>query len=54
MIRYLEAEGGKPFRLFYLTRAASGTAFCDEIAAPASPVRMPSWSTTTKATRKGL
>ncbi|TPG60295.1 oxidoreductase [Roseomonas nepalensis] len=27
MIRYLKATGGKPFRLFYLTRHAAGTAF---------------------------
>ena len=27
MIRYLKAVGGKPFRLFYLTRHAAGTAF---------------------------
>ena len=27
MIRYLKATGGKPYRLFYLTRHAAGTAF---------------------------
>ncbi|MFH5926217.1 PDR/VanB family oxidoreductase [Roseomonas xinghualingensis] len=35
MIRYLRAEGSKPFRLFYLTRAAPGTAFLSELANPA-------------------
>ncbi|MBO1073219.1 PDR/VanB family oxidoreductase [Roseomonas marmotae] len=35
MIRYLKAEGGKPFRLFYLTRAATSTAFHGEILDPA-------------------
>jgi len=35
MIRFLQAEGSKPFRLFYLTRAASGTAFHGEILDPA-------------------
>lgn len=34
MIRYLQAEGGKPFRLFYLTRAAGSTAFREEVTAP--------------------
>lgn len=33
MIRYLRAEGGKPFRLFYLTRNSASTAFREEIAA---------------------
>ena len=31
MIRFLRAEGNKPFRLFYLTRAATGTAFLPEL-----------------------
>jgi phthalate 4,5-dioxygenase reductase subunit len=35
MIRYLQAEGGKPFRLFYLTRAAASTAFHGDIRDPA-------------------
>ena len=32
MIRHLRAEGGKPFRLFYLTRSAAGTAFLEDLA----------------------
>lgn len=33
MIRYLRATGDKPFRLYYLTRSAAGTAFLPELAA---------------------
>ena len=32
MVRHLEATGGKPFKLFYLTRSAEMTAFRDELA----------------------
>ena len=35
MIRYLKAVGGKPFRLFYLTRHAAGTAFLPDLSGPA-------------------
>ncbi|MBI0539318.1 oxidoreductase [Roseomonas sp. KE2513] len=35
MIRYLKATGGKPFRLFYLTRHTAGTAFHAELSDPA-------------------
>jgi len=35
MIRFLRAEGSKPFRLFYLTRSAASTAFLPELADPA-------------------
>lgn len=35
MIRYLQGEGGKRFRLFYLTRAAVSTAFHSDILDPA-------------------
>ena len=34
MIRYLHAAGDKPYRLYYLTRAAAGTAFHGELSAP--------------------
>ncbi len=33
MIRYLRASGGKPFKLYYLTRSAGGTAFLPELSA---------------------
>jgi len=32
MLRAIEAEGGKPWKLIYLTRDAAGTAFLDELA----------------------
>jgi phthalate 4,5-dioxygenase reductase subunit len=32
MVRHLEATGGKPFKLYYLTRSAEMTAFRDELA----------------------
>jgi phthalate 4,5-dioxygenase reductase subunit len=32
MVRHLEATGGKPFKLYYLTRLAEMTAFRDELA----------------------
>ena len=34
MMRHLEAAGGKPFKLYYLTRSPEMTAFRDELAAP--------------------
>jgi len=33
MVRHLEATGGKPFKLYYLTRSAEMTAYRDELAA---------------------
>ncbi len=34
MIRYLQSSGGKPFKLYYLTRSAELTAFRAELSAP--------------------
>jgi phthalate 4,5-dioxygenase reductase subunit len=34
MVRHLEATGGKPFRLYYLTRSPGMTAYRDELGAP--------------------
>ncbi|MDB5362820.1 MAG: phthalate 4,5-dioxygenase [Rhodospirillales bacterium] len=38
MIRHLEATGGKPFKLYYLTRSAETTAFRDELAQRGSKI----------------